>query len=132
MNKAILKSDSASELQYLLHSIEKETSGKAIIHIDEFCKGDPYFKATKIFRELNLLRHPLQNSALIYVATKDRKLAIILDRGLEEKVEQGYIKESCESLATSLKENQMLEGLTQTLNSLKTVWKNHFPVNTAR
>jgi uncharacterized membrane protein len=126
-NNNILSSAAAKTLQETLQSIEGDTNGKAIVHMDQYCKGDAKFKAAKIFKELNLLQHPAQNGALIYIATVDRKLAIILDQALAEVVEDDFISKSCSKLALSLQNNEISEGLKSVLHELKQVWKNHFP-----
>jgi uncharacterized membrane protein len=128
MNKLPLNTAEAESIRSILQSIETETSGKAVIHVDEYCKGDAYFKATKIFQEMSLLEHPAKNSALIYIALKDRKLAVVADHVLNNLIGDDFIQNQCEGLAEAISQNNIKSGLETLLLNLKEVWKEHFPV----
>ena len=56
---------------------ENNTSGEVRVHIEDRCKADdPINRAMEVFAELNMQETELKNGVIIYVATKDHKMAI--------------------------------------------------------
>ena len=117
-----------SQIQDLIRDIEAKSTSKVVVHIDEFCKGDAYFKAVKIFQESGLLKHPEQNSVLIYIATKDRKLSVVHDKAIED-VDRGVtLVQHQNELGTNLTKVDLFEALSSFLESLNNYLIVHFPV----
>lgn len=70
---------------------EMNTSGEVRVHIEDKCKGDdPIERAKEVFAKLGMHETELHNGVIIYVATKDHKMAVWGDKGIHEKVGQQF------------------------------------------
>lgn len=112
------------ELQQQLAKIGQETGGKIVIHIDDYCKGDPYFKAEKLFRDFQLLSNPLQNSFFLYIAIKDRQMALLGDDKINNKLDDQFYEAVLSKLKVHLGKNHLAEGIKQTILELGKAYKN--------
>jgi uncharacterized membrane protein len=67
---------------------EQGTSAELRVHLEENCNEDPLDRASFIFEKLEMHQTAERNGVLIYVAFKDRKLAIIGDAGIHAHLHQ--------------------------------------------
>lgn len=73
-----------------ISDIEKNTISEIRIHIEDHCEEPSYDRAVQVFNELGMYNTVKRTGILIYLATIDRKLAILGDVGIHEKLEHGY------------------------------------------
>ncbi len=69
---------------------ENKTSGEIRLHLESNCKEDVLDRATYWFEKLEMHKTELRNGVLIYVATDDRKLAVLGDAGINNKVPENF------------------------------------------
>jgi uncharacterized membrane protein len=122
---------SKSEQQEVLKAIENaesNTSGEIRIHIESHCKGDILDRAADIFEKLKMHKTELRNGVLIYLATKDKKFAIIGDAGINAVVPKGFWDETKDAMAAKFKEFKFAEGLTLGIAMVGTNLKKFFPI----
>ena len=81
---------SQEENEKIVQSIrdaEKCTSGEVRVFVESKCKFlDPLDRALEIFADLKMENTEDRNAVLVYVALKDRQLAVYADKGIHEKV----------------------------------------------
>jgi uncharacterized membrane protein len=106
---------------------EKNTSGEIRVHIEEKCKEDVLDRAAFIFEKLEMHKTDLRNGVLFYLATTDRKLAIIGDGGINEKVDKDFWKTITEQLVEQIKQGNMTAGLCDAIVMAGEQLKAHFP-----
>lgn len=87
------------------------TSGEIRVHVDKKCFGDPVQKAFRVFRKLGMRQTIERNGVLFYIATDDRKIAIIGDAGIHEKVQPGFWDEIKAQMIMDFKESNYVAGL---------------------
>jgi len=90
---------------------EKDTSGEIRVHLDRKCSGDPYKKAIKVFENLAMHKTAQRNGVLFYLSIDDRKLAIIGDQGINEKVPADFWHVILEEVIQLFKQGKLAEGL---------------------
>ncbi|MDF2455501.1 MAG: hypothetical protein K0R51_1494 [Cytophagaceae bacterium] len=90
---------------------EKDTSGEIRVHLDKTCSGDPYKKAIKVFENLNMHKTAQHNGVLFYLSIEDHKLAIIGDKGINEKVPADFWNIILTDMIQLFKQGKMAEGL---------------------
>lgn len=84
-------SDKESEdLVHTISEIEQKTSSEIRIHIEDNCEISPYDRAVEVFDKLKMYKTINRTGILIYISTLDRKLAVLGDIGIDQKLEQGY------------------------------------------
>jgi uncharacterized membrane protein len=115
------------QLKEAIAQAEKGTSGEVRLHIDRYCKTDPLFKAGNIFKHLGMEETEGRSGVLIYIAMEERKLAIIGDTGINEKVGAQFWEAEKELLIRYFKSNQMLKGLVLVIAQIGDKLREHFP-----
>jgi uncharacterized membrane protein len=69
---------------------EAATSAEIRVHLDARCPGEPLPRSALVFERLGMHRTAARHGVLIYVSVEDRKLAVLGDRGIHERVGQAY------------------------------------------
>jgi uncharacterized membrane protein len=90
---------------------ESNTSGEIRVHVEDDCKGAVLDRAAFIFSELEMHKTSLRNGVLIYVALRDRKLAIIGDSGFNQYVKPGFWTDGYQLMTPYFKKEQVVDGL---------------------
>ncbi len=124
---AFLSKEDCKVVESAIADAEKATSGEIRIHIERHCKGNPMESALKTFHALGMTRTKARNGVLIYVATEDRKLAILGDKGINEAVPAGYWKEISAGLTTAFAAGKAAEGLCTAVRQVGQSLKSYFP-----
>jgi uncharacterized membrane protein len=102
------------EQQLLVDAISKAelcTSGEIRLHIENFCWGDGLKRAAKVFGELNMHQTAERNGVLIYIATLSRKVAVIGDEGIHQKLGSEFWDKVVDNLITKFKADEKAPGL---------------------
>ena len=114
-------------IQASIATAELNTSGEIRLHVDDKCSGDPVAKAIKVFEKLKMHETELRNGVLIYVAIKDKKLAIVGDKGINEAVSDDFWDAIKNDLVFHFKEGKYTEGLVEGIHASGEQLKAHFP-----
>ena len=114
-------------IQASIATAELNTSGEIRLHVDGKCPGDPVAKAIKVFEKLKMHETELRNGVLIYVAIKDKKLAILGDKGINEAVSDDFWDAIKNDLVFRFKEGKYTEGLVEGIHASGEQLKTHFP-----
>lgn len=104
----------SEEQQMLVDAIAKaelHTSGEIRLHIANFCFGDEVKAAQKVFKKLGMDNTRERNGVLIYMAVLSRKVAVIGDQGIHQKLGTEYWKGLVENIITQFKLNKKAEAL---------------------
>ncbi|RME19130.1 MAG: TPM domain-containing protein [Bacteroidetes bacterium] len=120
------------EQQKIIQSIqdaEKETTAEIRVHIENICFGNPLKRAEKIFLQQNMHVTKERNGVLFYMAVWNRKLAIIGDKGIYEKVPPKEWDTLVRQLITSFKNNEnKCETLCQCIKTIGQWLTTYFPI----
>lgn len=92
---------------------EMNTSGEIRLHLDNFCFGNELNKAQKVFGKLSMHQTKERNGILIYVATISRKVAVIGDEGIHQKLGAEFWQSIVSKLITQFKADKKAEGLAE-------------------
>jgi uncharacterized membrane protein len=108
----------SSEEEQILQAIksaEERTSGEIRVHVESRCKKDPMERAVELFYSLGMETTQQRNGVLIYVATKDHKLAIIGDSGINQVVPKGFWDNALSIMRSFFKQNRYAEGICEAI-----------------
>jgi len=86
---------------------ELRTSGEIRLHLDNFCFGNEVKVAQKVFASLGMHKTQERNGVLIYIATLSRKIAIIGDEGIHQKLGTEYWQKLVEKIVRQFKESTL-------------------------
>ncbi len=107
---------------------EKSTSGEIRVHLEGDCKEDVLDRASKVFFKLKMDKTKLRNGVLFYVAVNHRKLAIIGDKGINEKVPPGFWDQVRDVLLEHFKNRNYALGLCLGIELSGEKLRTHFPL----
>ena len=96
-----------------IRQAESLTSGEIRVHLDRFGSNNPMEKATVTFERLGMTRTKERNGVLIYLCFTRQQIAVLGDRGIHEKVPEGFWNDIYQILANHFKKGDYTEGICQ-------------------
>lgn len=118
------------EIRLAIINAELDTSGEIRVHIENTCKDDVLDRALEVFNKLGMEKTASRNGVLIYLAVKNRKFAIIGDKGIHEAVTENYWDSVKNKMLNHFRENQFTEGLVEAITETGNKLKKYFPYRT--
>lgn len=121
---------SDNDQEKIKHSIEwaeKNTSGEIRVCIEKKCKIEPLDRAVTCFHDLEMHKTKLNNGVLIYVATDDKKFAIIGDKGINALVADDFWDSTKNLMLQHFKNNHLAEGISIGIIEAGKQLKKYFP-----
>ncbi len=109
---------------------ELDTSGEIRVHIENQCKEDVMDRTARIFEKLKMHKTDLRNGVLFYLAIKDRKFAILGDKGINKEVPDDFWDDIKEKMTSLFAEGKFAEGLATGIDMTGKQLKKHFPYQT--
>ncbi|MBM3936589.1 MAG: TPM domain-containing protein [Sphingomonadales bacterium] len=115
-------------LSECIRQAELQSSGEIRVHLEKHCRGSALNRAKILFHQLGMDRTALQNGVLIYVATHDRKVSILGDEGIHQKVTDQFWNLELANLLEEFGRGAYLKGMEQVISEVGTKLKTHFPI----
>jgi len=111
-----------------IQQAEKETSGQIRVFVERHCRFvDPLDRAAEVFHVLKMQDTSKRNGVLIYVAMKDRQLALFGDQGIHEKVGDTFWNEKVKIMLSHFARQNYADGLVHMIGEIGEALKSHFP-----
>lgn len=123
----MLNNEELKQIEQLISEGEQKTSGEIRVHIDNSCETDPYQRGVQVFHELKMHETKERNGILIYLDFTHRKLAIIGDVGIHEKVGNEFWENTKTELINEFKNSNFLNGVCKSVLILSEKLANYFP-----
>lgn len=95
-----------------IEAAELKTSGEIRVCAEKHCKNEPIERATNYFTKLGMEKTAERNGVLIYIATDDKKFAIIGDEGINSVVDADFWDCTKEAMLEKFREGKIAEGIT--------------------
>src|ERR1700761_9739678 len=124
---ALFNEDEQQRIRRAIEDAEKHTSGQIRVCIEKTCNENVLDRAAKYFHQLDMHKTKLRNGVLIYVATVDRKFAIIGDRGINKVVSADFWDDTKEDMLNHFKYGDLVEGIVTGLSIAGESLKKFFP-----
>jgi uncharacterized membrane protein len=126
----VFTEEEQQRISQAIEQAEKNTSGEIRVCIEKTCSEDVLDRAANYFAKLDMHRTKLRNGVLIYVATVDRKFAIIGDAGINKAVPDDFWDVTKEAMLAHFKYGELVEGIVTGLNMAGQQLKKYFPYQT--
>ena len=111
-----------------IQEAETQTSGEIRVHIEAKCTAeDPVERAIEVFGELKMYETELRNGTIIYVSTRDHKLAVWGDKGINEKVGQDFWNTELKLMTKYFQAGDYESGLKEVVTHVGQKLKEYFP-----
>ena len=122
----------ASDKQLLVQAIqaaEKTTSGEIRVYVESSIPKnmDALQRAAEKFAKHKMAATHERNGVLVYVAVKDKKLAIYGDQGIHEKVGDACWNAQVQDMIAHFKNTHYVKGMVQVIEGIGKALSNHFP-----
>lgn len=122
---------SDAEKQQIVSAIgeaEKCTSGEIRVYVESRCRYvDPLDRAAEVFTGLKMEQTAARNGVLLYVALKDRQLAILGDKGIHEKVGSAFWNKEVQLILSQFHKANYAEGIARVVGEVGEALRTHFP-----
>lgn len=122
---------SAPEKAKILAAIqdtERNTSGEVRVFVESRCRFvDPIDRAVEIFYNLKMDATDLHNGVLLYVAMKDRQLAIYADEGIYKKAGSAFWKEEVAHILADFNKENYADGIATVVKEIGDALHTYFP-----
>ena len=103
-----------------IHAAEEKTSGEIKVHVDAKLPDGktPYERAAEVFAASGLAKTREQNAVLVYVASEDRRFAMIGDVGIHAEVGDAFWASATEVLGQHFKRGAHGDGLVAAVKAV--------------
>ncbi len=121
---------SEEEQQAIRKAVERAelaTSGEIRVCLERTCSIDVLDRAAAYFQKLGMDKTALRNGVLIYLATDDRKFAIIGDAGINRVVPADFWTTTKDRMLELFKQDRLAEGLITGIGLAGEQLKSFFP-----
>jgi uncharacterized membrane protein len=111
-----------------IREAEKCTSGEIRVFVESRCRFiDPLDRALEIFAELKMQNTAQRNAVLVYVAIKDRQLAVYGDVGIHQKTGDAYWKAAVNNMLLHFNKENYAGGIAGCVTMIGKALEEHFP-----
>jgi len=111
-----------------IREAEQQTSGELRVYIESRCRFvDPLDRAAEIFWILKMENTEARNAVLVYIAIKDRQLAILGDKGIHEKVGEVFWNQEVNKIISQFRRVGYADAIVKMIRDIGAALKFHFP-----
>ena len=123
----LFNDDEQQRIKQAVEAAEKHTSGEIRVCVEKTCSEDVLDRAAKYFTQLDMQKTKLRNGVLIYLATEDRKFAIIGDGGINKVVPADFWDNAKLQMLEQFKQGNLVEGIVTGVTKAGEQLKKYFP-----
>ncbi|MBV9988349.1 MAG: TPM domain-containing protein [Chitinophagaceae bacterium] len=107
---------------------EQRTSGEIRLFVERRCRFvDPVMRAKELFYVLKMTETAERNGVLVYVAFKDRQLAVFGDEGIHERVGSEFWNKEVGKMLMHFNRENYAAGVVQIVHDIGEALTAHFP-----
>ena len=111
-----------------IRKAEQQTSGEVRLYIESKCRFvDPLDRAAEVFLQLKMNETANRNGVLVYIATKDRQLAVFADEGIYTKAGKEFWNDAVQTILKGFRKENHAEGLVEVILKVGQLLQAHFP-----
>jgi len=126
--KKLLSAADEEQVVNAIRTAEKNTSGEIRVYIESHCRFvNPVDRAIEVFYGLKMDKTDEHNGVLVYVALKDRQLAIYGDEGIHIKVDKAFWQNAVQQMLQQLKKDNEITGICTTITMIGQTLQQQFP-----
>ena len=126
MARFLSKNDEQRVLE-AIREAEKNTSGEIRVHLQPRDKGDAMAAAKKTFERLKMSQTEQRNGVLFFVATRDHKLAVLGDKGIDDSTPPDFWDSIVAVITGHFKEGRIADGLCEGILMAGRALQEYFP-----
>lgn len=126
--RTFLDSHESAEIIAAIKQAERKTSGEIRVYIESKCRYvSAIDRASEIFDALKMERTDNHNAVLIYLAVKDRQVAIFGDHGIHKKTGDEFWEKEVAHMLEHFRKEHYATGICKAINDVGEALHYHFP-----
>lgn len=126
--KKLLSVSQEEKIVNAIRTAEKNTSGEVRVFVESHCRFvNPVDRAIEVFFGLKMEKTDDHNGVLVYVAMKDRQLAIYGDEGIHTRVGKEYWQNAVQQMLKQIKQEDPISGICSAILSIGDTLAKEFP-----
>ena len=110
-----------------IEAAESHTSGQIRVSLARHVFGDVRKAAERTFRRLGMMRTAERNGVLVFIAPRQRRFAIVGDRGIHEKAGQPFWDRVSAAMTEKIRAGDLTEGIVHAVHAAGQELAAHFP-----
>jgi uncharacterized membrane protein len=122
---------SEEEKEKILSAIQKAeqtTSGEVRVYVEKRCRFvDAIDRAAEVFYSLKMDQTAHKNATLVYVAFKDRQMAVFGDEGIYTKTGKDFWNEAVKKMVHHFNRENYAQGIVEVIGQIGEALSHHFP-----
>ncbi len=131
-NSPFFSKEEQKQIILAIQEAEMHTTGEVRLFVESKCKYvNALDRALLIFDHLQMEQTVNRNAVLIYIALKDRQLAIFGDEGIHNRVGEIFWNKELEKIISEFSNEHYVEGIIDVINDVGEVLKKHFSAEAA-
>jgi len=113
-----------------IRASEKKTSGEIRVYAESHCKFvDSLDRAAQVFYSLKMDATENKNAVLVYVAIKDKQLAVFADEGIYHKAGVAFWNTAVKEMLLHFNSHDYGKGIAFVVTEIGNTLQSHFPYN---
>ena len=126
--KDFFSEEEKKQIVAAIRDAEQQTSGEIRIYVEKHCRFvDPLDRAAEVFTILKMGGTANHNAVLLYLAVKDRQLAVFGDHGIHEKVGEEFWRKEVAQMLSQFQKDHYAEAVSKVVHDIGAALKYHFP-----
>lgn len=126
--KPFFNEEEKQQIVAAVRAAEKRTSGEVRVFVESRCRYvDAIDRAAELFFRLEMDETDDHNAVLLYVAMKDRQLAVFGDEGIHKKVGTEYWNREVGLLISNFNKENYAEGISKCVEDIGEALHYFFP-----
>lgn len=113
-----------------IRSAERMTSGEVRVFVESKCSYmNAIDRAAELFFKLEMDETEDRNAVIVYVAIKDKQLAVFGDEGIHKKVGEEFWNTAVQKMITNFNRENYALGISEVVTDIGKALTTHFPYN---
>lgn len=126
--KSLLDEESNRLIVKAIRHAEQRTSGEVRVYVESRCRFmNALDRATEIFYGLKMDQTEEHNATLVYVAIKDRQVAVYGDEGIHRKVGTAYWNNVVKEMLAHFNADNYAKAIADAVIQIGDALQTHFP-----
>jgi uncharacterized membrane protein len=111
-----------------IRAAEQQTSGEVRVYIEsKNAYVDPMDRAAEVFYDLKMDKTDNRNAVLLYIAMKDKQLALFGDEGIYNATGATYWNDAVKEMIANISAQHITEGIVNCIHNIGQTLKEKFP-----
>jgi uncharacterized membrane protein len=126
--QSFFTSEEEERMVEAIRSAELQTSGEIRLFVESKCAFiNPVDRAVELFGKLKMYETKDRNAVILYIAIKDKQMAIYGDQGIHQRLGQEFWNNEVALILSEFNKQNYVDGICKILSDIGGALKENFP-----